>query len=135
MYQKTRKQILALMIAGITIIIIGMITGWLYSRLPVNNPQDSEQGCESVGGDWDNVVGQCLLSYKKAGEICVSGGQCVSGICSPPALTEEQQSSLPQGPLINIIGTCSANNEPIGCVPQVIKGTISMNSMCLREQH
>jgi len=130
-----RKQVQTLLVAGLAIVIIGIVAGWLYSRLPSNNPQDSKQGCESVGGDWDNVVGQCLLSYKKAGETCVDGGQCVSGICSSPALTEEQKSALSQGPFTDIVGTCSANNEPIGCVPQVIKGSVSMDSMCLRESH
>lgn len=133
MNQEKRKHTQILLAVIIAIIIIGIVAGWLYSQIPANNPQDSKQGCESVGGDWNNTANRCLLSYKEAGESCIDGGQCVSGICSPPALTEKQQSTLLHEPLTDIVGTCSANNEPFGCMPQVIKGSVSMESMCWRE--
>jgi len=110
--------------------LIGIVLGILYSRLPGNNPQESQAGCEIVGGDWDTVTGRCLVSYKEAGESCTDGGQCKSGICAPPILTSEQQAALIRGPVSGIVGVCAAPTEVTGCVPQVQKGVISAESMC-----
>ncbi|PIR88676.1 MAG: hypothetical protein COU09_01130 [Candidatus Harrisonbacteria bacterium CG10_big_fil_rev_8_21_14_0_10_44_23] len=118
----------------LTIVIIvfaGIALGLLYSRLPGNNPQESQAGCESVGGDWDLATNRCLASYKPAGELCTDGGQCKSGVCFPPALTEEQTLDLANGPLKNIAGTCYPDELITGCVEQVLMGTISKESMCL----
>ncbi len=132
MYWKMQKKEWILLAIILMIVAMGVVTGWLYSRLPTNNPQNSQQGCESVGGDWDIAANKCLLSYKKVGEICVDSAQCVSGICSPPSLTEKQQSVLLHEPLVGIAGTCAVNSELIGCVPQVLKGSVSMDLMCWR---
>lgn len=106
--------------------------GFLYSSLPEHHPEKNKEYCEKAGGQWtDNET--CLLSYKKAGESCADGGECRSGVCFPPALTEEQKNDLMKGPLKNIVGTCYPEELAIGCVAQVIKGTISQESMCLTD--
>ena len=129
--QDTKKNILVIIIFT-SIIIIGITLGLIYSYLPEHHPQKNRQFCENAGGLWtDNQT--CLLSYKNTGESCTDGGQCISGICFPPTLTEEQKISLTQGPLNNIVGTCYPQDLATGCVKQVIKGTVSQESMCLND--
>jgi hypothetical protein len=123
---------IALVLAAISL--AGILLGFLYSRLPANSPQESRAGCESVGGDWDAAASRCLVSYKEAGESCTNGGQCKSGICTPPELSDQQRAALILGPISGIVGVCSGNMEPTGCVPQVLKSIISTESMCNREQ-
>ncbi|MEA3398698.1 MAG: hypothetical protein U9R06_03070 [Patescibacteria group bacterium] len=95
-----------------------------------HHPEKNKQFCENAGGQWtDDQI--CLLSYKKAGETCTDGGQCMSGVCFPPTLTDEQKINLTKGPLENIVGTCYPENLVTDCVEQVIAGTISRESMCL----
>jgi len=98
--------------------------------LPEHHPEKNKQFCENAGGQWtDNQT--CLLSYKKAGEICTDGGQRISGVCFPPTLTDEQKNNLTKGPLKNIVGTCYPEELVTSCVEQVLRGTISKESMCL----
>ncbi|MDP3970090.1 MAG: hypothetical protein Q8P90_00150 [bacterium] len=119
------------LIIMVTILLLGTTLGLLYSSLPEHNPQDNQQNCESVGGEWSYNEEFCLLANKKAGEECTDGGQCESGACSPPTLTAEQETQLINEPIPNIVGTCYPDNEVTGCVDQVILGTISKDSMCL----
>lgn len=114
----------------ISVPIFGIALGYYYSSLPKNNPQRDKKSCESIYGEWLNEEGRFLLSYKKAGETCVDGGQCKSGICFPPDLTEEQKTILLSESIENIIGTCYPDDFVTGCVKQVVGGTISKNSMC-----
>jgi len=125
------RNILIIVLVFIAIVFGGIMLGFWYSRLPSNNPQKSQAGCESVGGDWDAVAGRCLVSYKKEGEPCVDGGQCKSGICFPPTLTEEQEVVLLGGHLKNVVGTCYSDEQITGCVKQVLMGIVSKESMCL----
>jgi hypothetical protein len=118
-------------IIGAVIIISGIGLGLYYGSLPGHRPQRNKSACESVGGIWSNENNPCLLSYKKTGEACTDGGQCISGICFLPTITEEQKVALNHGSLKNIVGTCYADNNPTGCVPQIILGTISKSSLCL----
>ncbi|MFC1600063.1 hypothetical protein ACFL3T_03490 [Patescibacteria group bacterium] len=113
------------------IIVLGVGLGFYYSSLPQHHPQDSKQNCESVGGDWVDDQNKCLLSYKKEGETCTDGGQCISGICFPPELTEEQKLAIMNKPLTNIVGTCYPNEFASGCVEQILMGTVSKESMCM----
>lgn len=114
------------------IILVGIGLGIIYSSLPEHHPDSNQLFCEKAGGIWtDNQT--CLLSYKKAGDTCTDGGQCISGICFPPILTDEQIINLTKSSLKNVEGTCYPEDIAIGCVPQVIKGTVSMQSMCLNE--
>lgn len=126
-----RRNIIIIALVLAVIVLTGIMLGLLYSRLPGNNPQKSQAGCEGVGGDWDAVERRCLVSYRKAGELCTDGGQCTSGVCFPPELTEEQKIDLTNGPLQNIVGTCYSEELIIGCVEQVLNGTVSEESMCL----
>jgi len=125
-----RKIILYVFIILFIICAAGIALGFLYSDLPSHRPPKDEQGCEKVGGKWTDDQA-CLLSYKKAGEICMDGGQCISGVCFPPTLTEEQKNNLTKGPLKNIVGTCYPEELVTGCVGQVLMGTISKESLCL----
>jgi len=118
----------AAIIFVVLIVLFGIGLGYLYSSLPKHHPQDSQEACESVGGDWQQDA--CLLSYKEAVEQCTDSGQCISGVCYPPELSDEQLDILDKKPLTNISGTCYAG-EPNGCVPQVIKGAVTRESMCL----
>jgi hypothetical protein len=127
----TDKKLLFIFIIIVGIILSGIALGFLYNSLPANNPQKSKQGCESVGGDWSEEQNKCLVSYKEAGGSCTDGGQCTSGVCFPPTLTAEQEIELGKGPLKNIIGTCYPDELVSGCIRQVLKGTISKESMCL----
>ncbi|HEY4478709.1 MAG TPA: hypothetical protein VI775_02605 [Candidatus Paceibacterota bacterium] len=120
-----------LIIIALALVVTGITLGFLYSRLPSNNPQKSQVGCESVGGDWNAVAQECLVSYKKTGELCTDGGQCKSGVCFPYSLTEEQKINLISSPLENMAGTCYPDELITGCVEQVLMGTISKESMCL----
>jgi hypothetical protein len=128
---KENRNLIIILVIIITIILLGIALGFYYNSLPANNPQKSKQGCESVGGDWSVEQNKCLVSYKKAGEICVDGGQCKSGICFPSTLTEEQKISLFDGPIQDITGTCYSDDFATGCIEQVIKGSVSKESMCL----
>ena len=122
---------LLIFIIIIVIVLSGILLGLIYSLLPGHHPQKNKQACESVGGDWLDEKEICLLSYKKTGEMCTDGGQCISGVCFPPILTAEQKINLTKGPLKNIVGTCYSEDLVIGCVEQVLMGTISKESMCL----
>ena len=115
----------------IVIILFGIVLGFYYNSLPANNPQKSKQGCESVGGDWSVEKNKCLVSYKEPGEISIDGGQCKSGVCFPSILTDEQKLSLLNGPIQNITGTCYPDELITGCVKQVLRGSVSKESMCL----
>ncbi len=129
-YRSVTRQISILVLAVIAIVLAGIMLGFLYNRLPANNPQESRAGCESVGGEWDQVENKCLVSYKEAGEQCTDGGQCKSGVCSPPILSSEE-ALLARGPITGIVGVCASDTEVIGCVPQVVKGVITAESMCM----
>lgn len=118
-----------IIVVFVIIIFFGIGLGFFYSSLSVHYPEKNKNFCENAGGKWtENQT--CLLSYKKAGDICTDGGQCISGICFPPTLTDEQKINLNKGPLKNIIGTCYPEDNVTGCIQQVIKGTISKESMC-----
>lgn len=131
--QNTPEILVFIIIIFAIIILVGIGLGFLYSSLPEHHPEKNKEYCEKAGGQWtDNET--CLLSYKKAGEACTDGGQCISGACSPPTLTDEQKINLTKGPLKNIVGTCYPEEQVIGCVEQVIMGTISKGSMCLDDQ-
>ena len=126
------KILLFIFIISTIIILFGIGLGFLYSSLPEHHPEKNKQFCENAGGQWmDNQV--CLLSYKKAGEICTDGRQCISGVCFPQTLTDEQKINLTKGHLENVVGTCYSEDLVTGCIPQVLMGTISKKSMCLEE--
>ena len=127
------KKLLSVFIIIAGIIIIGISLGLLYSQLPSHHPQNSKSACEHVGGDWSDEQEICLLSYKTTGEPCTDGGQCKSGVCFPPTLTTQQKTSLNEGTVKNIVGTCYADDLVTGCVAQVLKGTISKESMCVND--
>ncbi len=129
--QITNKSLIIIFIIIISIILGGIILGFFYSRLPEHNPPKNKQSCENVGGQWSDEQNICFLSYKKSGETCTDGGQCESGVCFPPTLTEKQKIDLNNGPLKNIVGTCYPDDLITGCVKQVIMGTISKESICL----
>jgi len=127
----TNKELIILLVIILAIILFGVSLGIIYSLLPGNNPPKSKQACESASGQWSDKQNFCLLSYKETGEICTDGGQCKSGVCFPPTLTEEQKINLTNGPLKNIVGTCYPDELITGCVKQVLMGTVSKESMCL----
>ncbi len=131
MQREVKRQIVTVVSIVVAILVMGVLLGMLYGALPSNNPQKSQAGCESVGGDWDAVASTCLVSYKSAGESCTDGGQCKSGVCSPPILSNEDDALLARGPLSGVVGICATTAEVFGCVPQVLKGTISIESMCI----
>ena len=130
MQPRPNRQLVYITLVLVAIPLIGIGLGLIYAQLPGNNPQKSQAGCESVGGDWDAVGGKCLISYKESGEPCTDGGQCKSGICSPPTLSNEQRAAFARGSISGIIGTCATTTEVTGCVPQVQKGVVSAQSMC-----
>ena len=130
--QNNSKVFIFFLIIFAIIIFLGIGLGYLYSSLPQHHPEKNKQSCENAGGQWTDKQ-TCLLSYKKAGEICTDGGQCISGICFPPTLTDEQKINLDKGPLKNIVGTCYPENLVTGCVEQVLMGIISRESMCLND--
>jgi len=134
MQQQNAPKNIAIFMIMATIIVSGIILGFLYSLLPEHHPQKNQQACENAGGDWSIEEKICLLSYKETGEIRTDGGQCVSGICSPPILTAAQKINLATGPLENISGTCYPDDAATGCVAQVQKGTVSKESLCLDYQ-
>lgn len=125
------KNLINIFIIIAIIILSGIALGFYYSSLPGHHPQKNKQACESVGGEWSDDKKNCLISNKEVGERCTDGGQCISGICFPPILTEEQNIILIKEPIKNMVGTCYANNFLTGCIEQVIMGTISKESMCL----
>ena len=127
----TNKKLIILLAMIVAIILFGISLGIFYSLLPGHNPPKSKQVCESAGGQWSDEQNFCLLSYKEPGEICTDGGQCKSGVCFPPTLTEEQRINLTNGPLKNIVGTCYPDELITSCVKQVLMGTVSKESMCL----
>jgi len=128
--QNTNKKIIFIFTIVVIIIFFGIAMGFYYSSLPAHHPQQSKQACESVGGQWADEGSFCLISYKESGEICTDGGQCKSGVCFPPTLTEEQKSNLNNGPLKNIVGICYPDEIITGCVEQVLMGVVSKESMC-----
>ncbi|MCD4694473.1 hypothetical protein K8R62_03905 [bacterium] len=113
------------------VVVFGIILGFYYSSLPEHHPRDNKEACESVGGDW--ASDRCLVSYKEAGEECIDGGQCESGVCYPQELTEEQIIEIMNGPISNMTGTCYPDSMIDGCIKQVLGGTISKQSLCLDE--
>ncbi|MBU0570219.1 MAG: hypothetical protein KKH94_00220 [Candidatus Omnitrophica bacterium] len=131
--QKTRNIFLFIILIFVTVILFGVGLGFLYSSLPEHHPEKNEQSCEKAGGLWTDDQ-DCLLSYKKSGETCTDGGQCESGVCYPPALTDEQKNNLTKGPLEGMVGTCYPEELVTGCVKQVLLGTITEESMCLDEK-
>ena len=128
---KDNKNLIIIFGIMAIIILFGITLGFYYSSLSEHHPQKNKQSCESIGGQWLDNQKKCLLSYKKAGEICTDGGQCESGVCFPPALTEEQKTMLIKEPIKDIVGICYSDNFPTGCIKQVIMGIISKESMCL----
>lgn len=129
--QSKDKSLMFVFIVILIIILFGIVLGFYYSSLSGHHPQKNKKSCESVGGNWSNEQEICFLSYKEAGELCTDGGQCISGLCFPPELTEVQKIEFKKGPLKNITGTCYPDNLIIGCVEQVIMGAVSKKSMCL----
>lgn len=125
------KKLIIISIIFVGIILSGIALGFFYSSLPENNPQRDKASCESINGKWLDDENKCLLSYKKAGEACIDGGQCESGVCSPPELTEEQRLIINSGLMDSVVGTCFPSNIVSGCVDQVVNGKISKESMCL----
>lgn len=123
--------IVTLIFAGIALFGIGL--GFLYSSLPNHHPEKNQQSCENVGGEWSNEQQTCFLSNKKTGEMCTDGGQCISGICFPPKLSEKQEIDISDKPIENITGTCYPDELVTGCIPQVVKGSVSKESMCSNE--
>lgn len=130
--QNTTSMFMIIIIIFAIIIFFGVALGFLYSSLPQHNPDKNKQFCENSGGQWTNNQ-TCLLSYKETGEICTDGTQCISGICFPPTLNDEQKTNLTKGPLKNIVGTCYPQENITGCIEQVIMGTISKESMCFND--
>jgi hypothetical protein len=128
--KKYRNDLSIILAIIITICLMGIGMGYFYSQLPENNPQKSQENCEKAGGEWQKNNEKCLLSYRADGEACTDGGQCQSGICFPPALTEEQMTILANGNLSGVIGTCYTDNSAEGCIKQVNDGTVSMKSLC-----
>jgi hypothetical protein len=127
--QNTHKILFFLTIILAIIVLFGIGLGLLYSSLPEHHPEKNKQFCENAGGQWTNNQ-TCLLSYKKTGETCTDGGQCISGVCFPPTLTAEEKINLTKSPLKNVVGTCYPENLITDCVAQVLKGTITKESMC-----
>ena len=92
--QIVNKSLIIIFIIIVFIILGGITLGFFYSRLPGHNPPKNKQSCESVDGQWSDEQNICFLSYKKSGETCTDGGQCKSGVCFPPILTEKQKINL-----------------------------------------
>jgi hypothetical protein len=109
--QNIPKRLIYIIIIFVSIMLLGIGLGFLYSSLPEHQPEIS----------------------KETGEICTDGGQCVSGVCFPPTLTDAQKISLTNGPLKNIVGTCYAEDSITGCIEQVVRGEVSRESMCLEK--
>ncbi|MBU4536895.1 hypothetical protein KJ603_02565 [Patescibacteria group bacterium] len=131
MDSKDNKNLLILFGIILTISIAGISLGILYSHLPGNTSPENKQDCESADGQWSGQENYCQLPSKESGEICTDGGQCQSGVCFPPELTETQMSALSENSLNNRTGTCYPEELVTGCVEQVLNGTVSKESMCL----
>lgn len=130
--QNNFKIFLSIIIIFAIIILFGIGLGFFYSSLPEHHPEKNKQFCKKAGGQWTKNQ-TCLISYRKAGEICTDGGQCISGVCFPPTLTDEEKINLTKNPLKNVVGTCYPENLVTGCVEQILMGTISKESMCLHD--
>ncbi len=132
--QPSNKKLLTVTIIIAMILFLGFLgigLGYWYNQLPENNPQRDRVSCEQAGGEWLTDQSTCLISNRVAGEICTDGGQCQSGVCFPPALTQEQQAALSHGDVTGITGTCYSEELMTDCVKQVIDGTVSRESLCL----
>ncbi|MBU0613212.1 hypothetical protein KKB10_04320 [Patescibacteria group bacterium] len=128
--RQSNKSLIILIVTILTICLLGIGLGLIYSQLPESNPQKNQNYCEKAGGEWEQGQSSCLLSNRFTGEVCTDGGQCQSGVCFPPILTEEQQIALTKGEITGITGTCYPEELIEGCVKQVLKGTASMESLC-----
>lgn len=121
-------RLIIIVVAVICLVGIGL--GFWYNQLPKNNPQRDQSSCEQAGGEWRSNEKICLISNRVAGEECTDGGQCKSGICFPPPLTQEQQLNITNGSAENIVGTCYSEEVAEGCVKQVVNGTVTLESLC-----
>jgi len=129
--KKFNTRLFLVILSVLVVCALGIGLGVYYNHLPENNPQRDQSSCEKAGGEWKLVEGTCLISSKVAGEVCTDGGQCQSGICFPPQLSEEQYARIQNSEtLTNISGTCYADEFTEGCVAQVIKSTVSQTSLC-----
>lgn len=129
--QPANRLLLKLIIIIVIICLSGIILGIWYNQLPVHHPGRNQSACEQAGGEWVTDQAICLISYKTTGEFCTDGGQCQSGVCFPPELTTEQQSVIASGQKISgLTGTCYPEEEIVDCVEQILKGTISKESLC-----
>lgn len=130
--QKSNKLLFVIFLGITVIILLGIGLGIWYNQLPENNPQRNQSSCEKASGEWVAEQENCLISNRTTGEICTDGGQCQSGVCFPPDLTPEQQTSISDGNVITgITGTCYSEESIEGCIKQVLKGTISRESLCI----
>jgi len=120
-----------IIIAAICIGGIGL--GFLYSQLPVHHPERSKGACEQSWGEWQADTETCILSSRPAGEACIDGGQCQSGVCFPPELTAEQQALIDSGKEVSgLTGTCYPEELVRDCVKQVLRGTVTQESLCFQ---
>ncbi|MBU1148563.1 hypothetical protein KKI23_00565 [Patescibacteria group bacterium] len=117
----------------IAVICIGGIgLGFWYSQLDVHHPERSQEACEQSWGEWQADEETCILSSRQAGEACVDGGQCQSGVCFPPDLTEEQQAIIDaDNEVSDLTGSCYPEELVRDCVKQVLNGTVNQESLCL----
>ncbi|MFH1597881.1 MAG: hypothetical protein ABIB97_02305 [Patescibacteria group bacterium] len=117
----------------IAVICIGGIgLGFWYSQLDVHHPERSKEACEQSWGEWQAEAETCILSSRPAGEACVDGGQCQSGVCFPPELTADQQTTIDAGNEVsNLTGSCYPEELVRDCVKQVLNGTVNQESLCL----
>lgn len=131
MLKTNKKKNLILIIIIFTIIILFGISLWFfYWSLPGNNPNKNKEFCEKAGWQWSDNQ-SCLLSNKKAWEVCIDWGQCISGVCFPPELSKQDKINLYKGPLENIKWTCYPDELVKWCIEQVIMWTISKETMCI----
>ncbi|MFA6511985.1 MAG: hypothetical protein WCV86_02605 [Patescibacteria group bacterium] len=131
--QSGKKYLLYAFLIVMAILLSGVALGLYYASLPEHHPQSSKSACEKAGGDWVADQALCLISNRVAGEACTDGGQCKSGVCFPPTLTDAQQATLLHEDVSGIIGTCYPDELIQDCVPQVLKGTVSRASLCLND--
>ncbi|MFH1366995.1 MAG: hypothetical protein ABIH38_03330 [Patescibacteria group bacterium] len=130
--KKSKKILYGLLIGMAAIILLGICLGYWYNQLPKNNPQRSQYTCEQAGGQWLVDESTCLISNRLAGEACTDGGQCQSGVCFPPDLTEEHQAAVTRGEKVSgLTGTCYPEELIGDCVKQILKGTVSRESLCI----
>ena len=130
-HQSFNQFLLKLIIVIVVICLSGIGLGIWYNQLPVHHPERNQSACEQAGGEWLTDHAVCLLSHKEAGDSCTDGGQCQSGVCFPPDLTEEQQATITSGNKVSgLTGTCYPEEEVMGCVKQILKGVVSRESLC-----